>query len=149
MEWINLQAALRKADADRVRQLVAELAIPQHRRPVRRLSGGERRRVALCAALVGEPDLLILDEPTAGMDPEMRAVAISVIRQAADRGAAILLSTHLLDEIVECADAIVVMRGGHVVRVGTREDLLGTAPLTWSPTDQAAALRSLFDSGHA
>lgn len=147
LEWIGLQADLRDADRSSVERIVAALDIPGQRRLARRLSGGERRRVALAAALVGAPRLLVLDEPTAGLDPESRSTAIRLIRDAARAGAGVLLSTHLLDEIVECADVLALMRDGKVIRTGTPAQLLGNPPSSWSPSAQADALRSLF-GGH-
>lgn len=144
LEWIRLQAALRGADPATVDRLVRTLGIPTHRRLARRLSGGERRRVALAAALVGQPQLLVLDEPTAGLDPELRSTAVDLIRDAARAGAAVLLSTHLLDEIVECADVLAIMRDGTMVRTGSPTELLEDPPSAWSPSAQADALRRLF-----
>ena len=146
MEWIALQAGLRHAGRNDVAHVVDALRIAQDRRLARRLSGGERRRVVLAAALVGAPELLILDEPTAGLDPEARAVAISMIRAAADAGAAVLLSTHLLDEVVECADTIGVMRDGRLIRLGPSEALLSDRSIPWSPAEQADELRRIYGS---
>ena len=144
LEWVSLQAELRGASAATTARILDALQVPTHRRLARRLSGGERRRVALAAALVGNPRLLVLDEPTAGLDPELRAIAISLICEAARDGAAVLLSTHLLDEVVECADSIVIMRDGRIVRRGCLNELLGEEPISWSPASQAQTLRNLF-----
>ncbi|MDO4240504.1 ABC transporter ATP-binding protein [Micrococcus sp.] len=92
-------------------------------RPLRRLSGGQRQRAALAAAVVGAPDLLFLDEPTAGLDPETRPVVHEVIREHTARGAAVLLTTHLLDDAERLADEVAILRAGRVVRAGTLEDL--------------------------
>lgn len=143
-EWVTLQARLRGVDAATVDALTRRLQVPEARRLARRLSGGERRRASLAAALVGRPDLLVLDEPTAGLDPELRATAVSLIREAANAGAAVLLSTHLLDEIVECADEILVMRDGQIIRRGTPESLLGDSRSAWTPSAQSETLRALF-----
>lgn len=142
-EWISVQAASRAADRQAVDRVCEELQVPDNRRPARRLSGGERRRVGLAAALVGSPDVLVLDEPTAGLDPELRATAIAAITRAARAGAAVLLSTHLLDEVVECADEVVVLQAGRITRRGTSQELLGSTE-TWTPAAQAAQLRRLF-----
>ena len=139
-EWVRLQARVK--GAPNAEELLEALHVPRDRRLARRLSGGERRRVALAAALIGTPELLILDEPTAGLDPELRATAIQHVRHAAGRGAGVLLSTHLLDEVIECADQVVVMQRGHIVRRGSPTTLLGSAG--WSPLEQAERLRDLL-----
>lgn len=143
-EWIELQARLRRADEPDLTRICDVLQVPTTRRLARRLSGGERRRVSLAAALVGTPDILILDEPTAGLDPELRAQAVSELQSAAHSGAAVLLSTHLLDEIVECADEILVLRRGTIIRAGTPAALFGDTG-TWTPRAQSELLRSLFE----
>lgn len=143
-EWISLQAASRGATKTEVTQICQELQVPVGRRVARRLSGGERRRVSLAAALVGEPDVLVLDEPTAGLDAELRATAIAAVTRAARAGSAVLLSTHLLDEIVECADEILVMQQGRITRRGTPSELLETSATAWTPAAQAAQLRKIF-----
>ncbi|WP_248123377.1 ABC transporter ATP-binding protein [Micrococcus lacusdianchii] len=96
-------------------------------RPLRRLSGGQRQRAALAAAVVGAPDLLFLDEPTAGLDPETRPVVHEVIREHTARGAAVLLTTHLLDDAERLADEVAILRAGRVVRAGTLEQLTRVA----------------------
>jgi ABC-2 type transport system ATP-binding protein len=91
----------------------------------RRLSGGERQRVALALALVGTPELLILDEPTAGMDPAAKAATRERIRALRDRGTTILLTTHELAEVERLADRAVVLDRGRIVADGTPADLIG------------------------
>ncbi|MGB3186206.1 MAG: ABC transporter ATP-binding protein [Ornithinimicrobium sp.] len=87
--------------------------------PVRRLSGGQRRRLALAAALVGRPQVLFLDEPTAGLDPHARRVTHQVIRTVADEGATVVLSTHAFEEAERLADAVVILAAGRVVASGS------------------------------
>jgi ABC-2 type transport system ATP-binding protein len=89
------------------------------RRQTGGLSGGERRRLALALAFVGEPPLLVLDEPTAGLDGETRAEAWAAIREASRDGRAVLLTTHHLDEAEAVASRIVVVRDGRDVASGT------------------------------
>ncbi|MEW1964522.1 ABC transporter ATP-binding protein [Micrococcus sp. NPDC078436] len=101
------------------RLLIAKVA----GRSLRRLSGGQRQRVALAAALVGRPDMLFLDEPTAGLDPETRPVVHEVIREQTARGAAVLLTTHLLDDAERLADDVAILRAGRVVRAGSLAEL--------------------------
>jgi ABC-2 type transport system ATP-binding protein len=85
---------------------------------VRTLSGGQRRRLDLALALVGSPELLFLDEPTTGFDPEARRGAWETVRQLADAGTTVLLTTHYLDEAATLADRVIVLRGGRIVAQG-------------------------------
>lgn len=89
------------------------------RRRCDRLSGGEERRVQLAFALAGSPDLLVLDEPTTGFDPEARRTLWQLVRHRAEAGTAVLLATHHLDEAEALADRIVVVVGGRIVADGT------------------------------
>jgi ABC-2 type transport system ATP-binding protein len=85
---------------------------------VRTLSGGQRRRLDLALALAGSPELLFLDEPTTGFDPEARRGAWETIRRLADGGTTVLLTTHYLDEAATLADRVIVLRGGRIVAEG-------------------------------
>ena len=91
--------------------------------PFRRLSGGERQRLGLALALVGRPEVLILDEPTAGMDPEARAVVRAVVAEQRAAGVAILLTSHDLTDVERLADRIVVLVAGRVAAAGTPAEL--------------------------
>ena len=93
------------------------------RTPYRRLSGGERQRLALAVALVGRPSVLVLDEPTAGMDPEARAITRELITAERDRGVAILLTSHDLVDVERLADRVVILADGRVRAAGTVADL--------------------------
>ena len=98
------------------------------RTPYRRLSGGERQRLAFAVALVGRPDVLILDEPTAGMDPEARAVVRGRIETARAEGCAILLTSHELADVERLADRILILMDGRIVASGSPLEL-GSARL--------------------
>jgi ABC-2 type transport system ATP-binding protein len=91
--------------------------------PYRRLSGGERQRLALAVALVGRPEVLILDEPTAGMDPVVRASVRDRVARARADGVAILMTSHELAEVERLADRIVVLVSGRMVASGTPAEL--------------------------
>lgn len=84
-----------------------------------RLSGGEARKVQFAMAIAGSPDLLVLDEPTTGFDPESRRALWDVVRAKADAGAAVLLATHHMDEAEALADRLVVIAGGRIIADGT------------------------------
>jgi ABC-2 type transport system ATP-binding protein len=92
---------------------------------VKTLSGGQKRRLDLGVALVGDPDLVFLDEPTTGFDPAARRAAWAMIRSLRSLGKTILLTTHYLDEAEQLADRVAVMREGHIVREGTPAELTG------------------------
>ncbi|HEY3543274.1 MAG TPA: ABC transporter ATP-binding protein [Gaiellaceae bacterium] len=90
---------------------------------VKQLSGGQKRRLDLGVALVGDPDLVFLDEPTTGFDPAARRAAWEMIRSLRSLGKTVLLTTHYLDEAEQLADRVAVMREGRIVRVGTPREL--------------------------
>jgi ABC-2 type transport system ATP-binding protein/ribosome-dependent ATPase len=97
--------------------------------PVGRLSLGVQRRLAFVQALAHRPELLVLDEPTSGVDPLARARLWETIRETADAGAGVLVTTHYMDEAEEC-DRLVVMTAGRVVAEGTYEAIVGDASVT-------------------
>jgi ABC-2 type transport system ATP-binding protein len=97
---------------------------------VRRLSGGQRRRLDLGLALVGDPELIFLDEPTTGFDPGARRRAWETIRSLSSLGKTILLTTHYLDEVEHLADRVAVLREGRIVASGTPQELTTTTPAT-------------------
>jgi ABC-2 type transport system ATP-binding protein len=92
---------------------------------VRRMSGGQRQRVALAAALLPRPDVLFLDEPTAGLDPHARLDVWDLVRSEAGRGACVVLTTHSFEEAERVADHVVIMGGGRVVADGTLDEVRG------------------------
>ena len=96
----------------------------------RRLSGGQRRRLDLGLALIGDPELIFLDEPTTGFDPGARRRAWETIRSLRELGKTILLTTHYLDEVEQLADRVAVLREGRIVASGTVLELVGGAPAT-------------------
>lgn len=93
------------------------------RTPIRRLSGGQAARVAWAAAMIGNPQALILDEPTSALDPNARSRMHQVLRQEGSAGSPILVSTHLIEDVVHLADYVVVLRSGTVALAGSPEDL--------------------------
>jgi ABC-2 type transport system ATP-binding protein len=91
--------------------------------PVKRLSGGQRQRLSLALALVGRPELVFLDEPTSGMDPQARRGTWDLIRQLRADGVSVVLTTHFLDEAEHLADRVVVIDAGRVVAQGSPAEL--------------------------
>jgi len=94
---------------------------------VKTLSGGQKRRLDLGIALVGDPDLVFLDEPTTGFDPAARRTAWELIRTLRSLGKTILLTTHYLDEAQQLADRVAVIQAGRIVSLGTPAELIGDA----------------------
>ena len=95
---------------------------------VKTLSGGQKRRLDLGVALVGDPELVFLDEPTTGFDPTARRTAWELVRALRSLGKTILLTTHYLDEAQQLADRVAVIREGGLLRIGTPDELIGAVP---------------------
>jgi ABC-2 type transport system ATP-binding protein len=113
----------RRRDVDEVVELVG---LSEKRDAlVKTLSGGQKRRLDLGVALVGDPDLLFLDEPTTGFDPAARRSAWELVRSLRSLGKTILLTTHYLDEAQQLADRVAVIREGRIVSLGTPSELIG------------------------
>ena len=89
----------------------------------RKLSGGQLRRLDFALALVGDPELMFLDEPTTGFDPEARRAAWETVRSLRDLGKTILLTTHYLDEAQELADRVAIVKDGRVLAIGPPREL--------------------------
>jgi ABC-2 type transport system ATP-binding protein len=90
---------------------------------VRTLSGGQKRRLDLGVALVGDPELLFLDEPTTGFDPAARRAAWEMVRSLRSLGKTVLLTTHYLDEAQQLADRVAVLLDGRIIRMGSPDEL--------------------------
>jgi ABC-2 type transport system ATP-binding protein len=118
----------RPRDVDEVVELVGLTEKREAR--VKTLSGGQKRRLDLGVALVGDPDLVFLDEPTTGFDPAARRSAWELVRSLRSLGKTILLTTHYLDEAQQLADRVAVIRAGRIVRLGTPGELIGESRTT-------------------
>ena len=116
----------RPRDVDEVIELVG-LADKAGDR-VKTLSGGQKRRLDLGVALVGDPELVFMDEPTTGFDPAARRTAWELVRSLRSLGKTVVLTTHYLDEAQQLADRVAVIREGGLVRIGTPDELIGAVP---------------------
>ncbi|MSW43799.1 MAG: ATP-binding cassette domain-containing protein [Actinobacteria bacterium] len=125
LEWLQYLARLYPSHADPSELLDLVGIDPATRTTTRRLSGGEQQRVKLAAALLPNPEFLILDEPTAGLDPLARRNLLEAIGARRDAGMSILLTTHQLSDVEALADRVVVIAGGRIVAEGTVSELTG------------------------
>ena len=99
------------------------------KRPWRRLSGGEQQRLSLALALVGKPELVFLDEPSAGLDVEGRLALWELLEELRSAGVTVVLTTHAMDEAERLADHLVVIAAGNIRATGTLRDVAGDRPL--------------------
>jgi ABC-2 type transport system ATP-binding protein len=117
-------AAVLGVARDAVEEAVQVVALEHDRgKVVRALSGGQRSRVSLAVALLGEPALVVLDEPTVGLDPVLRKDLWETFHRLADGGAAVFVSSHVMDEATRC-DRLILMRDGRIIADDTPSGLL-------------------------
>ncbi len=109
--------------------LMQRLGLQHLDRPYRRLSGGEQQRVKIAVALVGRPRLLVMDEPTTGMDPAARRVFWTLLDEIREQGVTTLMTTHQPDEVSTRADQIAVIHHGRVIADAPPQELIDTAPV--------------------
>jgi ABC-2 type transport system ATP-binding protein len=158
-ETMQLQARL-TSGARAIDEVLDELDLLGKRTTrVAQLSGGEQRRLDIACALLGDPDVLFLDEPSNGLDVESRRRVWDLVARMRDRGTAILLTTHYLDEAQRLADRIELMHAGRIVRSGTPADIVADLPSTISfataslrnapPLEDLGQLRVLAHRGTA
>jgi ABC-2 type transport system ATP-binding protein len=125
------------APAARVDEALATVALQANARQlVRTLSGGETSRVSLATALLARPEVLVLDEPTVGLDPVLRRDLWRTFHELADAGATVLVSSHVMDEASRC-DRLVLMRDGRIVAADAPDEILRR---TGAPDLEAAFL---------
>ena len=123
-EMLRLVASYSEKPLD-VDWLLRTVGLSEHiKTPYRRLSGGQQQRLSLACALVGRPELVFLDEPTAGMDPSIRRRVRELVRGLARTGTAVVLTTHLMDDVVGLADAVRVISRGRVLASGSVQEVI-------------------------
>ncbi|WP_326823524.1 ABC transporter ATP-binding protein [Streptosporangium sp. NBC_01756] len=124
-EWLHLMARFHVNALDPA-ALMERLGLTEHARtPYRRLSGGQQQRVSLAAAVIGRPELVFLDEPTAGLDPQARHACWELVGDLRSCGVSVVLTTHHMDEAEKLSDRVVIIDHGTVVAEGTPSSLTG------------------------
>jgi ABC-2 type transport system ATP-binding protein len=148
-EALTLTAQVLGADRRRVDELMEYVGLSKKaaRKRVGTYSLGMRQRLGIAQALVGDPRVLILDEPANGLDPEGIAWMRRLLRDFADRAGTVLLSSHLLREVEAVADHLVVIGNGKIVAQGRKEDLLASTGVIVRALDPAALHEALADAG--
>ena len=117
-------------------------------RTIRRMSGGQKQRVGMAAALIGKPQLVFLDEPTAGLDPQSRLAVFSIVEELREHGVAVVLTTHDMDDAAQLSDYVTIIDKGQVISHGTVDELTGDGSSTL--TIRAHHLgQNLLDQFHA
>jgi ABC-2 type transport system ATP-binding protein len=148
-EVLTLGAQTIGADTSRVGELLERVGLDRSaaRKRVRQYSLGMRQRLGIANALLGDPEVLILDEPANGLDPEGMRWMRALLRDFADRGGTVFLSSHLLYEVDAIADQLLIIRDGRLVAQGTREELLAAAGTLVRAVDSDGLVRALAGAG--
>ena len=144
-ENLRYAAAILGVGADGIRRALTEVDLLEHAdQSIGTLSGGERSRVSLAIALLGRPDLLVLDEPTVGLDPVLRRDLWNLFHRLARSGVSLLVSSHVMDEAARC-DRLILLRGGAVLSDSTLDELLART----GAHDAEGAFLALVDEASA
>lgn len=140
-ENLRYAAAILDVGPDGIRQALTDVDLVEHAEQViGTLSGGERSRVSLAIALLGRPDLLVLDEPTVGLDPVLRRDLWNLFHRLSGSGVSLLVSSHVMDEAARC-DRLILLRGGAVLADGRLDELLART----GASDAEGAFLALVD----
>jgi ABC-2 type transport system ATP-binding protein len=148
-EVLALSAELMGVERGRVGELLERVGLDRSaaRKRVRQYSLGMRQRLGIAHALLGDPEVLILDEPANGLDPEGMRWMRGLLREFADRGGTVLLSSHLLREVEATVDRLVIIARGRLVAQGARAELLAGAGTLVRAADGAALYAALAAAG--
>ena len=148
-EALAVSAQLMGVENGRVDQLLDLVGLDRAaaRKRVRHYSLGMRQRLGIAHALLGDPEVLILDEPANGLDPPGIRWMRELLRDFADRGGTVLLSSHLLNEVEQLADRLVIIDLGRIVAEGSRQELLGGSGTLVRADDEAALHAALQTAG--
>jgi ABC-2 type transport system ATP-binding protein len=147
-EALTLTALTTGADPGRVPELLDRVGLERRaaRQRVKQYSLGMRQRLGIANALIGDPEVLILDEPANGLDPEGMRWMRGLLRDFADRGGTVLLSSHLLHEVEAVADQLLIIGNGKIVAAGTRDELLAHAGTLVRGADDDRELLAALDA---
>ena len=151
-EALTISALTMGADPKRVPELLDRVGLEKRaaRQRVKAYSLGMRQRLGIANALIGDPEVLILDEPANGLDPEGMRWMRGLLRDFADRGGTVLLSSHLLHEVEAVADQLLIIGAGKIVAAGTRDELLaGAGTLVRAADDDTALASAMATAGLA
>ena len=153
--FAHLKHLSKREAREAAREVIAELElIGETNKSVGSLSGGQRRRILIGLALLGRPPLLVLDEPTTGLDPASRRAVWGVIRRAVNTGTTVILSTHYMEEAERLSDRIAVIAAGRLIAFGTLDELLTRMDRSYSlsyrdPIDPLSDLRIRYFASFA
>jgi ABC-2 type transport system ATP-binding protein len=125
-DYLNLLSRFHARPVDPAVLLDLVGLTPVARTPYKRLSGGQQQRLSLAAAVIGRPELVFLDEPTAGMDPQARHATWDLIAQLRSEGVSVILTTHFMEEAERLCDHVAIIDHGQLVAAGTPGQLTGT-----------------------
>lgn len=136
LEWIKATFDSVNKPTKTVDQVLEDVGLTEKKTArLEKISGGQRRRIDFACATIGQPSLLIMDEPTTGLDPKAKADIHDLISHTADEGTTVLMTTHDLSEAEKIASRVVILSDGRIIASGSarelREQLVGRAEITW------------------